>query len=252
VMGTGFGNHYLEFNRLDLAFGEGTVGPRFRFPSLNSTWLQWATLKPYAILNEVGLGERQYFWTYGAGLESTAVLWNDLSARVTYEFRQKSFTNAPERPLSTGLSGNDNLVQLVLKKPVTANSYIVGEFDYLDQSTRLDFYTNNTYAVAGAYHITYRDPFNLLNRPWETAFFGSRSWSIYAGPDPCCNTSGSAASPSSSARDDRHWRFGVAQTFGLTDSTTLALQFQRDIVSSNLPIYGYTSNSFLADLKVRF
>jgi hypothetical protein len=83
-------------------------------------------------------------------------------------------------------------------------------------------------------------------------FFGGRRWSIYAGPDPCCNTSGSPTTFSGSARDDRRWQFGVTQTFELTGNTSLSLQLRRDIVSSNLSIYRYTSDSFLADMKVRF
>jgi hypothetical protein len=252
VTGTGFGNHYLQFNRLDLDFGEVTAGLRLRYPDLDLGLIQGASLKPYVILNEVGLGEQQYFWTYGTGLQATAVLWNDLSAKVTYEFRQKSFTNAPTRPLSTGLDGNDNLVSVSLDKPVTANSDLYGEFDYLDQSTRLNFYTNNTYSVGAGYHLRYDDPTKLLNLPWETVFFGSRTWSIYEGPDPCCNTSGSATMLSLSARDDRHWRFGITQSFPITTDAVLVTQLQRDIVSSNLPIYGYTSNSFVVDLKIRF
>jgi hypothetical protein len=211
-----------------------------------------ATVKPYAILHEVGLGERQYFWTYGAGLETTAVLWNDLAVRMVYEFRQKDFTNAPDRPLSTGLSGNDNLFRLMMSKPVTSNSQILGEFDYLDQSTRFAYYANNTYSVSLGYHITYDDPMRLLNRPWETVLYGSRTWSIYEAPDPCCNTSGSSTMSSTSARDHRHWRFGFTQSFQLTGNTALVTQLQRDIVSSNLPLYRYTSNSFLVDLKVSF
>jgi fibronectin-binding autotransporter adhesin len=252
VTGTGFGNHYLEFNHLDLDFGEATVGPRLRYPDLGWGPVQMATVKPYAILNEVGLGERQYFWTYGAGFETTAVLWDDLSARTVYEFRQKDFTNAPDRPLSNGLSGNDNLFRLMLSKPVTLNSQILGEFDYLDQSTRFAYYANNTYSASLGYHITYEDPMRLLNLPWETVVYGSRTWSIYEAPDPCCNTSGSSTMFSTSARDDRHWRFGITQSFQLTANTALVTQLQRDIVSSNLPLYGYSSDSLLVDLKVSF
>jgi len=252
VTGTGFGNHYLEFNHLDLAFVEGTVGPRLRYPDLGGTPVQMATVKPYLILNEVGLGEHQYFWTYGVGLEGTAVLWDDLSIKTVYELRQKDFTNAPDRPLSTGLSGNDNLVRLLLSKPVTPNSQVLGEFDYLDQSTRFSYYTNNSYSASLGYHIAYEDPLHLLNRLWETVIYGSRTWSIYDGPDPCCNTSGSSTMVSTSARNDRHWRFGITQSFQLTANTALVGQLQRDIVSSNLPLYGYSSDSLLVDLKVSF
>ncbi len=251
VTGLGFGNHYLKFNRLDIDLGEVTAGPRLRYTDLDFGPLQSVSLKPYAIVDEVGLGERQYFFAYGSGFEASAVLWDDLTVKAIYEFRQKNFTNAPDRPLSRGLNGNDNLVSLGLTKPITANSQLMGEFGYLDQSTRLGYYTNNTYLVSAGYHIRYNDPSRLLNLPWETVVFGSRAWSIYAAPDPCCNTSGTPVF-SPSARDDRHWRFGITQSFQLTGNMAVVAQLQRDIVSSNLSIYGYTSDSALIDLKVRF
>jgi hypothetical protein len=211
-----------------------------------------ATLKPYAILNEVGLGENQYFDTYGTGLEGTALLFGDLSAKLVFEFRQKNFSDAPDRPVSRGLNGNDNLVVLALNKPVTANSVLSLEFDFLDQNTRLDFYTNKSYGVSGGYRVHYRDPTGVLQYPWETTAFLSRVWTYYAAPDPCCNTSGSPFFFSDSSRFDRHWRFGVTQAFQITGNTAIVAQVQRDIVSSDLPIYGYTSNSILIGPQIRF
>jgi hypothetical protein len=253
VTGTGFLNHYFQFNRLDLDLGELTAGPRLRFPHLVDMGpILSATLKPYAIVNEVGLGEKQYFYTYGAGIEGTALLFDDLSAKLAYEIRRKTFTNAVERPLSSGLTGTDNLVSLAFNKPLTANSWLTSEFDFLDQSTKFNFFTNKTYAISAGYRTRYDDPTGLLNLPWETVVFGSRSWSIYAAPDPCCVTGGSLFAPSFSSRDDRHWRFGVTQTFQVSANMAVVLQVQRDIVSSNLSIYGYTSNSVLVGPQIRF
>jgi hypothetical protein len=161
---------------------------RLHFPHLGLPPIQSATLKPYVIANEVGLGEKQYFDTYGGGLEGTALLFDDLSAKLAYEIREKNFTNAVERPLSRGLTGTDNLFILALNKPVTANSALTTEFDFVDQSTRAHFFTNKTYAISAGYRIRYDDPLGWLNLPWETSVFGSRSWSIYAAPDPCCVT----------------------------------------------------------------
>ena len=250
VSGIGFANHYLQFNRLDLDLGEVTAGPRFRFPDV--PYVDGVSVKPYAILNEVGLGEQQYFWTYGAGIEATGTFFGDISTKLSWEIREKNFTDAPDRPLSRGLNGNDNIVALSATKPVTENSALTVEFDYLDQSTRLGHYANNTYSVAAGYKIRYEDPTGWLKLPWESAVFGSRSWAIYEAPDPCCNTSGSPFFFSGSARDDRHWRFGVTQSIEVAQNIAVIVQVQRDIVSSNLPIYGYTSNSVLVGPQIRF
>jgi tetratricopeptide (TPR) repeat protein len=252
VLGTGFGDHYFRFSRLDLDLGEVTAGPRFRFPDTGIPDVQSASVKPYAIVNEVGLGEAQYFWTYGAGLESTAILFNDLAARAAYEIRVKNFTDAPDRPLSRGLNGDDNLVSLDLTKPIMPGQTLSGQFDYLDQDTRLGFYANKTYAVSLGYRFRYESPIEVLHFPWETVFFGSRSWAFYAQPDPCCSTSGNPAIFSPSDRHDRHWRYGLTQIFDVTDNVSLVLQLQRDILSSNLSIYGYTSDSVLIGTQIRF
>jgi hypothetical protein len=252
VGGIGLMNHYTRVSRLDLDYGEITAGPRFRFPELPDTVVQAVTVKPYAIFNEVGLGENQYFDTYGAGFETTGTVWNDIALRGIFEFRQKTFDNAPDRPLSTGLNGNDKLVSISASKPITSNSAVAFEFDYVDQLTSLRYYSNQSYAGQLSYHINYDGPEGILHFPMETTVYGSRLWSIYFAPDPCCSTSGSPFFFSPSSRDDRRWRFGFIQGFKVADNIEVVVQVERDIVSSNLALYGYTSNSVVLGPQIRF
>ena len=249
VTGVSFMNHYFIFDRLDLDYGEVTAGPRFNFPQLGG--VSGASFKPYLILNEVGLGENQYFWTYGGGLEYDEIVWHDLALRTVVEARQKHFANAPDRPLSSGLSGHDVIVSLSAVKPITANSALTAQFDFLNQDTALPFFSNNTYGVSGSYHIRYRTPRAILPNFLETTFYLGRSWALYAAPDPCCSTSGTFLfSPSD--RFDRRWRFGITQSLIISPRIALVLQVERDIVSSNLSLYGYTSDSVLFGPQIRF
>lgn len=253
VGGTGFANHYSSVTRLDLGIAELTAGPRFNFlrpmPEVSAV-----SLKPYAIVNDVSLGGNQYFNTYGVGSEFTAAIWQDLHLKSIFEFRQKNFTSAPDRPLSRGLNGSDKLLSLFLSKPITSNplSELSLEFDFLDQDTRLVQFANKTYAGALAYRIHYDDPFGWLHLPWETTFIVGYSRSLYEGPDPCCNTSGNPLVFSTSTRNDRRWRFGITQNFPVSSDVSFLVQVQRDIVSSNLPIYGYTNNTVLVGPLIRF
>ena len=252
VIGTGFVQHYFRVQRLELDLGELTAGPRFRFLDIGVPGIQAASLKPYAIVNEVGLGQKQYFDTFGSGLEGTAAFWQDAVAKVAFEFRHKTFTNQPDRPSSTGLNGDDKLVSLVVSKPVTPNSVLSFEFDFLDQDTKFAYYANRSYSGLASYSIHYDDPTGFLKLPWQTTFVVSRSYSIYQAPDPCCNTSSNPLVFSTSSRDDRHWRFAVTQIFQVASNIDLVLQAQRDVVSSNLSIYAYTSNSVLVGPQIRF
>ncbi len=251
VTGTGFVNHYFRFTWLDLDLAELTAGPRFSFPA-PADGIKASSLKPYAIVDEVALGLSQYFHTYGGGLEATTLLPNDLAARVAFEFRQKSFSNAPTRPFSTGLDGNDKLVSLELRQPLTASSELNFQFDYLDQETRFSFYANQAYALSGGYRIRYDDPTRTLPFPWETAVYFGYVRDDFDAPDPCCNISGNPAVLKLSIRHDRRWRLGIAQTFQVASNIAIVAQFQRDIVSSNLPLYGYSSNSVLVGPQIRF
>jgi hypothetical protein len=260
VTGAGYLNHYFNslVNRLDLALLEVTAGPRFNFPNGGLVGDKSASFRPYGIFDEVGLGWDQYFVAGGFGLEYDQIVWDDLALKGVFEFREKSFANATSRPLSTGLNGSDKLVSLQATKPITANSALNLEFDYLDQSTQLGFYTNMSYAVAGSYRIRYDDPLGVTQYPWETSPFLGRLWSNYAAPDPCCVTGShfDAASDTTvatfSSQLTQRWRFGVTQTWQVLPKIAIVLQLERDIISSNLPLYAYNNTSVLIGPQIRF
>jgi tetratricopeptide (TPR) repeat protein len=245
IGGIGFANRYITFTRLDLDVAELTAGPRFNFPHPLAD-VSAASLKPYVIANDVALGQNQYFHTLGVGGEATVIAWRDWRFKSVFEFRNKNFNSAPDRPLSRGLTGSDKLVSLFLNKPITLvpQSDLTLEFDFLDQDTRLAYFSNFTYAGSAAYHLRYDDPTGHLHFPMDTTFFASIAGSDYAAPDPCCVPF--------TTRGDTHYRFGVTQGFQVLNTVAIVLQLQRDILSSNIPIYAYTSDSVLIGPQIRF
>jgi hypothetical protein len=90
---------------------------------------------------------------------------------------------------------------------------------------------------------------------------GANAWELvlprprlahYEASDPCCNSTGNSNGFTTSNADYRRWRFGVTQAFRVTPDVAIVLQLQRDIVSSNLSLYAYTSNSVLVGPQIRF
>ncbi len=255
VTAVGYLNRYFNsnVNRLDLDLLEVTGGPRVNFPNGGLLGSVFASVKPYVIVDEVGLGEAQYFAAFGTGLEYDETVWNDMLLKSVFEYRRKNFTNATDRPLSTGLNGNDKLVTFSANKPIAANAELNLEFDYLNQTTELPYYANSTYAVIGAYRMHYDAPFKITTYPWETSLYLGRAWSIYASPDPCCNTSNNPDTTfSTSSQLTQRWRFGLTEAIPVTSRIAIVAQLERDIVSSNLPIYAYSSNSILLGPQIRF
>jgi tetratricopeptide (TPR) repeat protein len=253
VAGSGFANRYNVVDRLDLGLVEATAGPRFNFAE-PVRGVRAAALKPYLIANNVRLGGNPYFRTLGLGGEASALVWQDIRLRSLFEFRNKNFSDAPDRPLSRGLTGSDKLFSLSASRAITAApaSELMLQFDFLSQDTRLAYFSNKTYAGSLGYRIRYGDPTGYLRFPWETTLFVSGSWAGYGAPDPCCNTSSDPALFIPAVRSDRRVRFGLTQSFQLSNSFALVVQLQRDIVSSNLPLYRYTGNSVLFGPQLRF
>jgi tetratricopeptide (TPR) repeat protein len=282
VTGTGSANRYITFTRLDLDIAELTAGPRFNFPNPLPN-VSAASLKPYAIVNDVSLGQAQYFHTLGVGGEATALAWQDWRFKGVFEFRDENFDDAlPYRPESRYLNGTDKLVSLFINKPITTApaSDLTLEFDFLDQDTRRvpttyvllppnpttgfpglttgpfaeNYYANDTYAISLSYHVHYDDPIGYLHLPWDTTFFGSYAHSDYDAPDPCCITGIGPASGFQLYGDQRanHWRFGVTQSVQVLRNVAVVLQLQRDVLGSNLGIYSYTSDSVTIGPQVKF
>jgi hypothetical protein len=255
ITGVGFMDHLSTFDRLDLDLLELTAGPRFRFPSGGPLGDRPASIRPYLIFDEVGLGENQYFDAYGAGFGYDKLFAHGIALRSSFEFRQNNFSNAPARPLSRGLDGNGKLFSIAMTKKITEQSGLTLQFDFLDQDTRLPWYSNKGYAFSGAYNIRYENPLHLNPRLWEDTVFVSRTFANYAAPDPCCVTSANPVGiyPSGfSDRHDRRWLFGITHTIIITPRLGLVLQLERDVVSSNLPLYAYTGNSVLIGPQILF
>jgi hypothetical protein len=253
IDGVGYGNRYLSFTRLDLDVAELTAGVRFNFPD-PLPHFSAASLKPYLIANDVALGQNQYFHTLGFGGEATALAWGDWQFKGVFEFRQKNFNDAPDRPLSRGLGGSDKLVSLVLNKPITAipHSDLTLEFDYIDQDTRLAYYTNMTYAISASYHLRYNDPTHWLHLPWDTNVYGAVARSDYAAAQFAPAGPPLFGAEIFPTRHDTRWRFGLMQSVAIKNNIAIVLQVQRDIVASNVGIYAYTSDSVLIGPQIRF
>ena len=132
------------------------------------------SLKPYTISNDVSLGGNQYFHTFGVGGEATAVAWNDFRLKSVFEFRNKNFNDAPDRPLSRGLTGSDKVFSLFVSKPITASS--PNSPSNLTFSPRTPGSpTTRTRPMPAPSRIAFAMTIRLgfLRFPWETTLFGA-------------------------------------------------------------------------------
>ena len=50
----------------------------------------------------------------------------------------------------------------------------------------------------------------------------------------------------------QRWRFGLSQVIPIQANISLVLQVERDIISSNLPLYAYNNTSILVGPQINF
>jgi hypothetical protein len=236
-----FQSKYFRVHRLDLGIAEVTVGPRV---GLGRPVAEGATVRPYAIGNWVELGRNPFFHTLGAGVELTYPVTQMLLLRPTYEHRVKNYSDAGDRPTSRELTGADDIVTLTASLALGGNSLLTVSLTGINEDTRFAFDTNREYGGTAAYQITYGAPFGVVDAPWTTSFVAGRSYTLFDAPNPTIDPD--------VTRFDRRWRFGIAQTFGLTAAIDLVVQLQRDIVSSTLPNFAFTNSSILLGPQLRF
>jgi hypothetical protein len=202
------------------------------------------SVKPYALVSYAALGFDPYFRGYGAGLEVSKGITENVSVRGTYEHRALNYSNAPDRESSRLLNGDEDALALnLIISPLPNHQATIGA-GWTRRQARTGFESNAEYGINASYQIAYPAPFGLTARPWQTAVYGGRTYTYFDEPDPLIDPT--------NRQDDRQWRFGVTQLVPVFENVSLYLQIQRDIVSSSLPNFAYTNTTFLVGPQIRF
>lgn len=247
VTAAGYASKHFRVRSFDLDVIEATAGPRFGFATRG---LPDLSVRPYAIGNYVRLGRDPYFHSYGAGIEGVqSTLDGKLLLKGIYEHREKNFEDAPDRPTSRELTGRDDIVSLSAVAAVADGQLLGATAGFTRQDTRAEDQSNREFTVTVTYQITHPAPFGLAlpgaaGAAWQTGFYGSRAVALYDAPNPAVDID--------ATRADRRWRFGAIETVPVADDVALIVQIQRDIVSSTLPNFAYSSISVLFGPQVRF
>jgi tetratricopeptide (TPR) repeat protein len=234
VTGIAYASRFFRVHRLDLDYFETTVGPR---TSLGQYGLEGFSVKPYAILNYVLLGEDPFYHSYGAGLDVAKALTPDLVARTIYEHRERNFEDAPDRATSRLLTGHTDGGTVELKYALASNQRLSGTLGIVHETGRIPSTSDLQYGGGATYDVAYTGPVGSPSLPWETALSVGRLWYDYEGPDPFVDPS--------VTRFDRRWRIALTQNVPITDRFGVYFQLQRDIVSSNLPNFAYSNVSVI-------
>jgi hypothetical protein len=239
VTGVAYASRYFRVHRLDLDYFEATVGPR---TTLGRFGLEGFSVRPYAILNYVLLGEDPFYHSYGAGLDTSKALTPDLVARVVYEHRERNFEDSPDRATSRLLTGHTDGGTVGLQYALADNQRLTGTLAMVREAGRTPFTSDLQYGGLVTWEVAYAGPVGSL--PWLTALSVGRLWYQYDAPDPFVDPD--------VTRFDRRWRLTATQNVPITERIGIFFELQRDVVSSTLPNFAYSNVSVVLGPKFLF
>jgi tetratricopeptide (TPR) repeat protein len=238
-----YGSRFIAQHALNTAQVQGTFGPRLGLSRIGD---DEGTVRPYALLDYVGLAGTTYYRGYGGGVDLHQKLGdggNELTAGFSTE--QANYHPTQNYPTARLLNGSFDRYSIADVAPLTDALSLTVTGLYTRQSTRAAYYSNDDYSAAAALAATYPPPPFLEGAgAWQTAFSAGGHYISFDGPD--------ASVKAGIKQADWRWQFSLTQTVPLSDNLALAAQLYRDILSSNIGNYSYHNLSFLMGAQLTF
>jgi hypothetical protein len=242
---TGYYARQFRFTRLNLGLAEIQTGPRLAlWPDALMGW----SVRPYALLNGVALGENNYLVSRGGGVSVTVPVGGLFVMEPFVEGRERRFEDSFEYPLAKEQTGrlwtSGVLAQGALWGPVRWQARAA--FVRNDTTRKNPFFIDyNSYDQVSA-DVAFPIDFEGLwgSRRWT--FIPSAGWaeSDYDQPNPIIDPF--------VRRKDREWRVGALLDIPVHDWFGLAVQVQYSEVNSNLPNYDTRNLSVVFGPTLRF
>jgi tetratricopeptide (TPR) repeat protein len=230
----------LGHSELDLGAIEVNSGPRF---DINIAGTEYVSLRPYAVANEVMLGESQFLHSAGAGLGLSRSITETLSGSMFYEFRSDWFDSVVLQPAGRTMSGDVHSFGASLGYRVIENG---------DLSFQASYALTDDVAIGSnkglVLHLGYSQ---LINLPAEV-HVGPLNLSpfiywIYSHDDSPDVT----VSPTTIDWTNE-WRYGITAKLGLTDNIATTFHVVHQVAMSNIDANKTRDTQFIVGVALAY
>ncbi|HYD31205.1 MAG TPA: tetratricopeptide repeat protein [Azospirillaceae bacterium] len=225
---TAYATRHRTQKQLQVGLLELRAGPKLAVlpDTLDETWV-----RPYALVNGVRLGHQPYFGSWGGGVEIETTVDDRLRLTGSAQLAARNYQNSGENPNARELTGREGGLELGAAYALAPRTVLQVSGGLVAEETRTAGTTNRELSLQTSLTHEYDAPFGLTSAPWSVTVSATRTWTDYDGPDP-------TVAPGIT-RADRDWRFGLANTIGLTDDWALVVSGERAVDRSNLPNYQF-------------
>jgi tetratricopeptide (TPR) repeat protein len=232
----------FEFSSIDSAAVEVNSGPRFDIGGSGASKI--FSLRPYALANEVLLGNSQFLWTVGAGLGADRAITERVDVTGFYEFRSEHFSNLTPVPTATDMDAGVHSAGGNLSYQIFDNGNFGLQASYAVDNARQAFASNDSLVLKASYTHNFQLPEKFGVGPLivTPVLYRIYSWSAAANP---------AVDPTL-IPITREWRYGVTGELALTANLAATAFVIRETIDSNLAADRSSDTQVIVGLRVSY
>lgn len=214
----------FDFSSLDSGALEVNSGPRFDVGGSGADKL--FSLRPYALVNEVGLGNDQFLWTVGGGLGADRAITEQITLSGFYEFRSEHFSSVALVPNASDMNAGLHSFGGNLSYQIFENDILGLQASYAIDDARRSFDSYDALVLRASYTHSFELPPEFGAGPLIVTPLLYRIYSWEGAANPAANP---MVIPTT-----QEWRYGVKGELALTNNLAATAYVIREAIGSNL------------------
>ena len=213
----------FQFSSLDSAAVEVNTGPHIAVTGSDASTL--FSLRPYALANEVLLGNSQFLRTVGGGLGFDRTFTDRITASGFYEYRAEQFSNVPLVSTATDMDGGVHSLGANLSYQILDSDNLGLQASYAIDNAKRSFVSNDALVLRATYSHSFQLPAGIAAGPLVITPILYRIYSWSAAPNPAIDPT---LTPTT-----QEWRYGVTGELDLTSNLAATAYVIREAIASN-------------------
>jgi Tfp pilus assembly protein PilF len=199
------------------------------------------TIRPHFLWSNVLAQGKQYFDSYGLGLDTSWLVSERTLVDVTVDSQRRTFANRIDIPAADLLNGHLDSLRARWTHEVTAGQVVSADYVMRRNRTGRNFYDSDSHEVQLTYAVSYASPISA-GGTWTTSVYAGALRRTFGGADPAVSAT--------ITRQDSESRLGITHRIPLTLDWSLSFALEEARNNANIANFNY-KNTTLSGTVIR-
>lgn len=199
------------------------------------------TIRPHVLWSNVLAQGKQYFDTYGLGLDASWIVSERTLVDATVDSQQRTFAGRIDVPDAGLLSGRMDSLRARWTHELAPGQVVSADYAMRRNHTGRSYYDFDSHEILLTYSVSYASPVSGGGN-WTTSLYGSALRRTYGGADPAVSAA--------ITRRDSESRLGITQRIPVTPVWSLLFVLEEARNNANIANFNY-KNTTLSGTIVR-